>query len=92
MKTKKIKLEDIGLDKTYYPVIDTHNSAYEGGHKIHIKNFDTGRALCGYEPFLASAVPYEQNFNSIFDFLNQSDPDNCICKRCKQILISKTQL
>ena len=29
---------------------NTHNAYFEGGNKIHIMNYETGRCLCGYDP------------------------------------------
>lgn len=92
MAKRKINIEDVGLDKRYYPVIDTHNSFCEGGHKVHIKDYDTGKCLCGYEPWLASAIDYEEVWGNIVNYLSQPDPDTNICQRCKQMMINALEI
>lgn len=42
---RKINIEDVGLEKRFYPIYDTHGTFAEGGHKIHIKDYDAGKCL-----------------------------------------------
>lgn len=93
MKAKrKIDIEDVGLEKRFYPIYDTHNTFAEGGHKIHIKDYDTGKCLCGYEPWLPNGIDYEEQWGNIVNYLSQPDPDGNLCKRCKQIMINALEI
>ncbi len=89
---RKINIEDVGLEKRFYPICDTHNTFAEGGHKIHIKDYDTGKCLCGYEPWLPNGIDYEERWGNIVNYLSQPDPDGNLCKRCKQIMINALEI
>lgn len=85
---RKINIADVGFDKRYYPIHDTHNLYSEGyGRKIHIEDEKTGLCLCGYTPNLANSIDYEAQWGNIVSYLSQPDPDGNLCKRCKQIML-----
>lgn len=92
MSKRKIPIGEVGFDKRYYPVCDTHNNYDEGGRKIHIEDSETGRCLCGYEPWLGNAIYFEPEWGNIVNYLSQPDPDGNICLRCKQILINALEI
>ena len=92
MAKREINIEDVGLEKRFYPIRDTHNTFAEGGHKIHIKDYDTGKCLCGYEPWLPNGIDYEERWGNIVNYLSQPDPDGNLCKRCKQIMINALKI
>ena len=85
---RRIDVKEVGLDKRYYPIIETHDSYCEGGRKIHFKDADSGKCLCGHTAYLASAIDYEPQWGNIVNYLAQPDPDKNLCQRCKQILIN----
>lgn len=71
---------------------NTHNAYFEGGNKIHIMNYETGRCLCGYDPGCYQVVDLDCKQaayvdHSLIKYVSQPDPDNCICERCKNILL-----
>ena len=71
-----------------FPVFNTHNTFAEGGRKIHLHNYDTGRCLCGYDAGLFSEVDLSQFNDDLIEYIAQPDPDGNICLRCKSILIN----
>lgn len=94
MKAKrKINIENIGLEKRYFPIYDSHNLYSEGyGRKVHIIDADTGKCLCGYETPFYSAVDYQSHFGDVVSYISQPDPSGDICKRCKQIMINALEI
>ena len=89
MAKRKIKINDVGLDERYCPMHDTHNLYSEGyGRKIHILDTETGRCLCGYEPFLYNLIDFKLQWGDIVKYLGQADPDGDVCKRCREIMIN----
>ena len=93
MSKRKINIDDVGLDKRYYPVFDSHNLYSEGfGRKIHIIDDETGKCLCGYEPCCTSAVDYITHWGGIVNYLSQADPDKNFCQRCKHIMINALEI
>ena len=88
MSTRKKKLDP----KKVYPCYDTHNTFFEGGHKVHLMNEETGRCLCGYEPMFHNEVLLdhpESPYKSTLEYVCQPDPDGNICLRCKDILTKR---
>lgn len=60
-----------------------HHTKSEGGTtKVHITN-DAGKILCGANPAFASGT----GERATFKWINQPDPDECMCKKCKSIAI-----
>ena len=75
----------------YHPIYYTHGNYYEGGRKIHIRHDDSTKCLCGFdtETHLCNEVFLEKPYDNIIAYIQQPDPDKCICQRCKSILINK---
>lgn len=93
MAKRKINIDEIGLDKRYFPIYDSHNLYSEGfGRKVHIIDTDTGKCLCGYETPFYSAVDYQRQFGDIIKYIAQPDPDGDICKSCKRIMINALEV
>lgn len=93
MAKRKINIEDVGLEKRYFPIYDSHNLYSEGyGRKSHIVDTDNGKCLCGYDPHFYSAVDYDAHWSDIINYLSQPDPDGNLCKRCKQIMINALEI
>lgn len=67
-------------------VYDTHNTYAEGGRKIHVLNYRTGRCLCGYGTELRQEVDLSHFRGNLSAYMQQADPDGNICLRCKDIL------
>ena len=84
---KTLRLEDV------VPVSDTHNLYSQGyGHKIHIMNNKARKCLCGYESSMFNEIFLDGVYNNIVEYIAQPDPDNNLCKRCKNILIDNLTL
>jgi len=63
-----------------YSYVTTHNNFDEGGRKVHICN-DLHRTLCGYGNLHSLPLPIN------LDWIQQPDPDNNLCKKCKKAAV-----
>ena len=82
------------LRNNIYPVFDTHNTFCEGGRKMHLMNWETGRCLCGYKPGFFNEVNLdhpESPYKSTLEYVSQPDPDRNLCLRCKEIFVNRMQ-
>jgi hypothetical protein len=59
--------------------ISTHNNKSEGGRKCHIMQEDKIIALCGYSNLFTVGCEVD------LKWINQPDPDNNLCERCKKM-------
>ena len=64
-----------------YTYVTTHNSFHEGGRKVHVTELGTGKALCGYENLYSPTAEVDVKW------LNQSDTEGNMCKKCKYIAL-----
>ena len=87
---RKINIEDVGLEKRFYPIYDTHGTFAEGGEDGHNQRLRQDHD--GYEPWLPNGIDYEERWGNIVNYLSQPDPDGNLCKRCKQIMINALEI
>ena len=71
-------------NKILHPFVLEHATYGEGCRtKVHVVNDETEKVLCG---LVASDLPYSSGTLAIVDleWINQPDPENNICKKCKK--------